>query len=63
MIRRGRASQDRQTAMRECIRLLTDAFLSVGASLTECADICEGECARRRLEHEQRKLAERKVRR
>lgn len=60
MLRRGRESRLRQESMRICIRLLTDAFVIIGASLTEIADVCEGECARRRLEHEQRKLAERK---
>lgn len=60
MLRRGRESRLRQNAIRTCLRLLTDVFVSIGASLTEIADVCEGECARRRLEYEQRKLAERK---
>lgn len=63
MIRRGRDSQMRQEAMRKAIRLLTDAFITTGATLTECADVCEGERARRHLEYEKRKLAERKAKR
>lgn len=63
MIRRGRDSQKRQEGMRKAIQLLTDAFLSIGASLTECADVCEGERARLHLQYEQKKLAERKAKR